>query len=322
MFTKEIYKTVLKGKIKLIDKRLTQIIQSPTIPKISHSLLTESIAQGRRFRPLLLLITNAGVGGNWKDVIDLACAIELLHKASLIHDDLIDKDILRRGQATFWKTHGDRQAIIMGDVLIGLSFNTASQWCKINNHQNTIDILDTLTKTLTETAIGELLDVQLESAPTSDFKIIENMTALKSASLIAASMRIGALSGNAPSDLTETLIKLGWQIGTIFQMINDMNNITGRDIQSKGTLGIDLIQKKENVVTATLHQAGIQFEELPTISEKQLTEILEPVSADIDYRIAESLKYVAELPDNFMKKLFGKLLKEAKEDWFWIDLND
>ncbi len=182
MFTKKIYQTVLKDKINLIDKRLTQITQSSIISQTCHHLLTETIAHGRRFRPSLLLVTNAGVGGNWKNVIELACAIELLHKASLIHDDLIDKDDLRRGKSTFWKIHGGRKAIVVGDVLIGLSFNTAIQWCKINNHTNTINIFDALTKTLTETAIGELLDVQLESVSTANSKIIENMTSLKSAS--------------------------------------------------------------------------------------------------------------------------------------------
>jgi geranylgeranyl pyrophosphate synthase len=319
MFTKQIYKTVLKSKIKTIDNRLLQLIQSPSIPRTLHPILTEATQHGRRFRPLLLIVTNTGVGGNWHNAIDLACAIELLHKASLIHDDLIDGDKLRRGQPTFWQTHGDKQAIIVGDVLIGLAFQIVSQWCRANN---TFQIYEAITDTLTETALGELLDLQFESSANVELKSIENMTRHKSGSLIAASMKIGALSGNAPSSLVETLTHLGWQIGVIFQMMNDMNNITGRDIYSKGSVGCDLAHKKKNLVKVTLEQSGISNQELPNLSKNQLNEVLKPVVTEIDNRISQASEYIAKLPDNTMKKLFSKLLQEAKEEWFWVDINE
>ncbi|KHD05124.1 hypothetical protein PN36_30280 [Candidatus Thiomargarita nelsonii] len=322
MFTKAIYQTILKAKIKVIEKRLLQLIQSPSIPQTLHPILTEATKHGRRFRPLLLLVTHTGIGGNWRDAIDLACAIELLHKASLIHDDFIDGDTLRRGIATFWKTQGDKQAIIIGDVLIGLAFKTVSQWCRANQPPNAIPIFEAFSNTLNETALGELLDLQFESSCSVDIKSIENMTLLKSGSLIAASMKIGALSGNAPLPLVETLTHLGWQTGVIFQMMNDMNDITGRDIHSKGGYGHDLVQKKKNIVTITLEEAGISFEELPNIPKTRLLEALKPVITEIDNRISQASEYVAKLPDNLMKKLFRKLLQEAKEEWFWIDLNE
>jgi len=315
MFTKYIYKTLLKAKIKAVDKRLLQLIQSPTIPQALHPILTEATQQGRRFRSRLLLVTNTGVGGDWRDAIDLACAIELLHKASLIHDDLIDGDTLRRGKPTFWKTQGEKQAIIVGDVLIGLAFQTVSQWCRANH----LHIFEAFTNTLNETALGELLDLQFELTTNVDAKSIENMTLLKSGSLVAASMKIGALSGGAPPHLVETLTDLGWQIGFIFQIINDLNNITGRDIHSKGSLACDLVQNKKNLVTVALEQAGISFEELPNLPENRLTEALKPVVAEIDNQISQAQANVAKLPNNAMKKLFSKLLQEAKEDWFWVE---
>ncbi|MEN8216349.1 MAG: polyprenyl synthetase family protein [Pseudomonadota bacterium] len=317
MFTKSIYKTILKAKIKAVDKRLLQLIQSPTIPQALHPILTEATQQGRRFRSLLLLVTNTGVGGDWRDAIDLACAIELLHKASLIHDDLIDGDSLRRGMPTFWKTQGEKQAIIVGDVLIGLAFKTVSQWCRTNNIQ--FHIFEAFSNTLNETALGELLDLQFELMTNVDAESIENMSLLKSGSLIAASMKIGALSGGAPPAMVETLTHLGWQMGFIFQMMNDLNNISGRDVYSKGSLGCDLVQNKKNIVTVALEQAGISFEDLPNLPENRLTDALKPVVAEIDNQIYQAEANVAKLPDNAMKKLFGKLLQEAKEEWFWVE---
>lgn len=319
MFTKYIYKTLLKQKIKLIDKRLLELIQSPSIPQTLHPILTEATKHGRRFRPLLLIVTNTGVGGNWHNVIDLACAIELLHKASLIHDDLIDGDKFRRGQPTFWQSYGDKQAIIVGDVFIGLAFKTVSLWCNANKN---FQVYDAISNTLTETALGELLDFQFESETNVDAKSIENMTLYKSGSLIAASMKIGALSANAPSSLVETLTNLGWQIGVIFQMMNDMNNITGLDVYSKASVGCDLVQHKKNLVTVTLEQAGISSEDLPNLSKNQLNELLKPVVTEIDNRICQASEYITKLPDSMMKKLFNKLLLEAKEEWFWVNVNE
>ncbi len=285
-------------------------------------MLVEATAQGRRFRPLLLLITNKGVGGQWRDAIDLACAIELLHKASLIHDDVIDNDNFRRGKPTFWRIYGKRQAIIVGDLLIGLLFTTVSRWCNQNESQHANNIFEIFTSTLNETAIGEIFDVYFESVPNLDCPEIEQMISLKSGSLISACMRIGAISGGASADIVETVTCFGRCIGIIFQMINDMNSITGRDRNSKGSYHNDAIQKKKTFSTFILQQAGISIEELSVIPKYHLMEVLKPVKSEIDRRIIQASHHVKNLPDGFMKKLFFKLLKEAHSDWFWINIDN
>jgi geranylgeranyl pyrophosphate synthase len=322
MFTKRIYKTVLKNKIKEIDKKLLQIVQSPSIPTKFHPMLIEATEHGRRFRPLLLLVTNNGVGGKWRGVIELACAIELLHKASLIHDDVIDGDSFRRGKPTFWQTYGKRQAIIVGDLMIGLSFKTVTQWCSRNNHRQVNPIFEIFTTALNETSIGEIFDIQFESLPDVDYADIEKMTYLKSGSLISASMRIGALTGGASANTVETLTRLGNQIGIIFQIINDKNSITGRDVPSKGTYCNDVIQKKKTFATNILRQAGISEKELNKITEPRFTEVLQLIKSEIDKRIKTAAECIENLPGGFMKELYSNLLKEAQEDWFWINVNE
>lgn len=322
MFTQKIYKTILKNKTREIDKKILQIVQSPSIPKKFHPMLMAATEQGRRFRPLLLIVTNKGVGGKWRSVIELACAIELLHKASLIHDDLIDGDSLRRGKPTFWQAYGKRQAIIVGDLMIGLSFETVTQWCSRNNLKQVNPIFKIFTTALNETSIGEIFDIQFESMPDVEYAEIENMTYLKSGSLISASMRIGALTGGASAETVETLTRLGNQIGIIFQIINDKNSITGQDAPSKGTYWNDVIQKKKTFATNILQQAGITKEDLKNLPESGLAEVLKLIRSEIDKRIATAAKYIENLPNGFMKKLFSNLLKEAQEDWFWINVNE
>ena len=115
---------------------------------------------------------------------------------------------------------------------------------------------------------------------------------------------------------------LGCCIGVIFQTINDMNSITGRDGPSKGLRNNDVIQRKKTPVTYILQQSGISSEQLCGMSKNDLLEILEPVISHIQMKIDEAYGYVSQLPGGFMKKLFIKLLKESQSDWFWIDQND
>jgi geranylgeranyl pyrophosphate synthase len=322
MFTKKIYQTVLNDKIKHVDKRLSEIVLSTSLSERFHPMLMDAVLQGRRFRPLLMIIVNKGVGGKWRQIIDPACAIELLHKASLIHDDIIDEDVLRRGKPSFWKIYGKKQAIVTGDFLIGLSLNTMYHWCSQNDSQKTRQIFEVYSSTLNETIIGEIYDIQFEADSDVAYDDIEQMIAIKSGSLIAASMQIGAISGGASQELVETLTRLGRCVGIIFQTINDMNSVTGRDGPSKGMNNNDVLQKKKTPVTYILQQSGISSEQFSEMSKNDILEILDPVLAGIDKKIEEAESYINQLPGGFMKKLFTKLLKEAQSDWFWIDQND
>lgn len=322
MFTKKIYQTVLHDKIKHIDKRLSEIVLTSSLAERFHPMLMNAVIQGRRFRPLLMIIVNKGVGGKWRQIIDPACSIELLHKASLIHDDIIDDDVLRRGKPTFWEIYGKKQAIVTGDFLIGLSLNTMYHWCNQNDTQKAQQMFDVYTTALNETIIGEIYDVQFETDSNVTYDDIEQMLAIKSGSLIAASMQIGAISGGASQGLVKILTKLGQCIGVIFQTINDMNSVTGRDGPSKGIQNNDVLQEKKTPVTYILQQSGITSEQFSKMCKNDILEILDPVLASIDKKIKEAENYISELPGGFMNKLFTKLLREAQSDWFWIDQDD
>ncbi len=321
MFTKEIYKTLLKRKASVINNRLKSIIFSPSTPETIHTALDEATIEGRRFRPLLMFLTSSGTGGNWKEIVDLACAIELLHKASLVHDDLVDKDVYRRGVPSIWKKYGERQAVIIGDLLVALSFETVSQWTLTTSHKNAVKIINIFSDALKDTASGELLDLQFEDVSEIDSNLIEKMTLFKSGALIAASMRIGAVASEAPDSICETVSELGWHIGLIFQLINDINNISGIDSRTKGDWGQDYDLKKKNIATYAFQNAGVCETDIRILSKKQKAKYLEPVHLKLDHYISTAFSYIEKLPNGMMKKTFFSLLKEAKSEWFWIDNN-
>ena len=122
-------------------------------------------------------------------------------------------------------------------------------------------------------------------------------------------------------DVVDTLTTLGWHVGIVFQMINDLNNITGRDVQSKGSFGHDFAQHKKTMATLALQHVGITFEQLADLPEDLLKEALQPVTTAIDQRIRQASDCIADLPNGLMKRVFRRLLKEAQSDWFWIDVN-
>lgn len=316
-----IYQNVLKNLIHAINNKLLQIIQIPSMPSVFQKMLVDATMHGRRFRPLLLLIVNKGVGGKWYDSISLGCAIELLHKASLVHDDLIDRDTCRRGIPTFWTAYDEKNAIVLGDILISLAFKTINEWASITNNQYASKIISTMTSALFDTAIGEWLDIYFESLLSVDKSRVETMTLLKSGRLISASMQIGALAGDAQPEIVANLSTLGEHIGIAFQMINDLNNITGRDYASKGSYGHDLTQRKKTVVTLVLQHAGITDKHISGINEQNLMNALKPVYNEIDHRLLQASACVSRLPNGFMKKIFLHLIKEAQSDWFWVDVN-
>lgn len=97
MFSQDIYQMLLGPGVNKINRHIEATIQSSVQNRELRPIVIESTCRGRRFRPLLMIIANADTGKRWPDIIQLACAMELLHKASLIHDDIVDHDSYRRG---------------------------------------------------------------------------------------------------------------------------------------------------------------------------------------------------------------------------------
>lgn len=318
--TKNYYKIKLFNKRRILNQQLSKVSEQFYIPPALHSYYKSAVSDGKRFRPLLLLMTHELFGGKWRDALPLACAIELLHKASLVHDDLVDGDGLRRGKEAFWKTCGEKQAVIIGDVLIGLSFELVNQWCA--DTQNPFinqQILSNFSKALTHTALGESLDIHFETVSNISTQSAIEMTLLKSGSLIAASMKLGAISANADDNSINKIAQLGEHLGVVFQIMNDVNSLTGIDRDSKGEYQNDFSNHKKNLVTVILKQQNILPEQINQLSKNELEQLLKPVMQEIERRKQESSKIIYDLPKGDITNLFMKLLDEITEKWYWTN---
>lgn len=236
---------------------------------------------GMRFRPLLTLTVCDVLGGNWKDALDIACAIELLHKASLVHDDIVDDDELRRGKPTLWKLYGKNQSVIAADLLIGMCFRVASS-TQFYSTEKSANILNCLSDCLIETSYGEIEDIRISNSKESFTQDLESVLYNKSGSLISHSMQIGSILAGLSKNKVKLVSNIGYELGYLFQMLNDLEDCGVDAIKSKGRAGLDMERKQINFVTLCVNNAGFTFEEYLKLGSNQKSKILKPIIHLID----------------------------------------
>jgi len=160
-------------------------------------------AGGKRLRPAVLILAAEAVGSDLKSVLPTAVAVELVHNFTLIHDDIMDKDDIRRGMPAVHKIWGEAGAILAGDTLYSRAFQIIS---KVENEPiRILKCIDILSKTCTEICEGQWLDIEFEKREgVTECEYIE-MVEKKTSVLYAAAAKIGALLGGASDEVAEAL---------------------------------------------------------------------------------------------------------------------
>ncbi len=317
MLLRTMYNGVLGKKCRLVEDMIGEKIKRHAARPEIRDVLCESTKGGRRFRPLLLLLTLEGVGGEWQDGLELACGIEFLHKASLVHDDLIDEDRRRRGIASFWVLHGPKIAIATGDALVGIAFKTLNDWTSSVQHPRSAEISAAFSDAMYDMSVGEFLDLAYAEQKSVGFDAIDEMATLKSGSLIAACCRIGALLNNASADRVEDLAAFGRHLGTAFQIINDMNNVNGVDRHAKGMEAQDIVLGKKTRATLALEREGILPSELSRVPRDKLQKILLPVRARVKDELRHASVHLQAMPNKLTRRVLTGILLAWRETWFW-----
>ena len=232
----------------LVDAALDQILPAETLPpQTVHAAIRWSIfAGGKRFRPLLVLAAGETFNAPPDLLLKTACAFEMIHTYSLIHDDLpsMDNDDLRRGRATCHIRFGEATAILAGDALQTLAFKTVAEDRSLSSEKRTqlIQEIATASGTPAGMVAGQALDLEAESREVSAHEL-EQIHRLKTGAVIIAAARCGAIIADAASDEIEAITNYGAQLGLLFQMTDDLLDVTataeaigktpGKDVRSK-----------------------------------------------------------------------------------------
>ena len=194
---------------------------------------------GKRVRPALTLLSNYAVGGDASrhNVIRMATVMEFLHTATLVHDDIIDNAEMRRNRLSINSRFGNPTAVLMGDWLYMSAFETSLA----ERSLQVLDILTAVTRKMTE---GELM--QLTTLGSSDVSEEEYFDILrrKTAYLFSACCEIGAILGKADPSAERALRHYGMNLGTAFQLVDDLLDFTGTDEALGKAAGVDLLEGK------------------------------------------------------------------------------
>ncbi|MEG0252107.1 MAG: polyprenyl synthetase family protein [Christensenellaceae bacterium] len=236
--------------IELINNRLKELMEIENVnPTIRDAMNYSLMAGGKRIRPVLNIMANSLLNGDAKETLDIACAIEMIHTYSLIHDDLpaMDDDDLRRGKPTSHVMFGEAFAILAGDGLLNYAYevmlkNALKYPSNLNNH--TKAILEVATGAGVYGMItGQCGDIENEGQILTEQEIIY-VHKHKTGDMIKSALVSGLLLCSPSQEYINALSVYGYNIGLTFQIVDDVLDITG-DAQKMGkTLGKDKTSKK------------------------------------------------------------------------------
>ncbi len=234
---------------KLVDQCLERLLPpEDEIPPTIHKAMRYSVfAGGKRVRPILVLASGESLGGKREVLLQLGACIEMMHTYSLIHDDLpaLDNDDLRRGLPTCHKVFGDAMAILAGDALMTRSYQILADLPEIPDavRIGIIRELAVATGTVGGMIGGQVVDLESEGKPITR-GLLEYIHDSKTGALLRACVRCGALAAGAGEKESEALAQFGRKIGRVFQIVDDILDVTSSSEVLGKTAGKDAKVKK------------------------------------------------------------------------------
>jgi geranylgeranyl diphosphate synthase, type II len=239
----------IKESRKIVDQYLERLLPLDTQePSTIHKAMRYSVfAGGKRVRPILVLASGESLAGDRDMLFHLGAAIEMMHTYSLIHDDLpaLDNDDLRRGVPTCHKVFGDAMAILAGDALMTRCYQILAELAGITDRVRVsiIGELAAATGTIRGMIGGQVVDLESEGKPISP-QNLEYIHASKTGALLTACVRCGALAAGAGTEEVRNLTEFGGKIGLVFQIVDDILDVTSSSEVLGKTAGKDEKVKK------------------------------------------------------------------------------
>ncbi len=249
------YERFFKKQLRAIEKELRRIMKTRQArPRSIHRVMQYAVfTGGKRFRPVLTLAVCEACGGKMRDVLPAACAIEMIHTYSLIHDDLpaLDNDDLRRGQPTCHKKFGDAAAILAGDGLLTLAFEVLSE---VKPAERAAELVRRVS---TASGTHGMIGGQVEDIETSrkrlDLSTHDFICHNKTGALIRASAAAGAIAAGAKGGKSAAVARYGAAIGLAFQVVDDLLD---RDGYCRFLTRQETVKKAMRLIATARREAG------------------------------------------------------------------
>lgn len=300
------------GQLKQVRGRMVELLATRFVG-INQQIESIGAGEGKLFRPAVLLLSAQLTGTLRDEHIELAMMVELIHTATLLHDDVIDQAKTRRSRQTVNSLWGNKAAILLGDFLLSRAFLAGARI-------NLPDAGRILCSTAEKICQGELLQNMRQGDWTLNEEDYLEIIEAKTASLFAASCRLGALASGASDAVQQAVETYGRQVGMIFQITDDILDIAGDDQKVGKTLGTDFMQQKLTLpVIHYLHSRKTQnpeelIQRLTGFNAQQLKAALTE-SGSLDYARAfahscadKANQAISSLPDGLAKKTMQDII--------------
>ncbi len=301
-----------KEKISLFEKRLAEELKSSVefIEAIAEDLVS---AGGKRLRPKLAFLAADLVGANNEVAVNVAVAVELLHSASLLHDDLIDDADTRRGREAAFRRYGNIVSVMSGDFMLAKVLGILAQ---TNNAKFTL----LMSKTASQICEGEVLQFQAASLESYSFDIYYQIIEGKTAALFVAAIKGVGILANLEAEQQKALEDYAWAYGRAFQMRDDYLDLLGNAEVLGKPVGGDLKEGKATYAVLKLFERNI-YEAKEIVKRhaskdndiNRMIELIREYKADdsaraqIDYEVKKAIKAVSIFPDSVAKSELIKL---------------
>jgi len=238
----------IKGMLSQKKPKMLYDMMSYHLGWLDHKLKPAEQYKGKRFRPLLCLLTYNSLSHMFEKAVPVAAAIELIHNFSLIHDDIEDRDEMRRHRPTVWKVFGIPHAINAGDGMHVLSNLAALRLAEKNvAPEKVVEILKILNETVMKLCEGQYLDMSFESANDVQVSSYIEMIEKKTAALIEASCHTAAILGTEDEKTIAHFCSFGKNIGIAFQIADDILGVWGKEEKTGKPETSDIEKKKKSL---------------------------------------------------------------------------
>lgn len=242
----------LKEYGEVVSKRIYEFLSAKNAPKQLIDAMIYSVgAGGKRLRPALMMQFAKALGCEPESVLDFACAIEMIHTYSLIHDDLpcMDNDDIRRGKPSCHIAYGEDTALLAGDALLTMAFSLACE-CKNIDSANVLSAIKLLANYagLHGMVGGQVIDLDIEGKDVP-IQTVKKMYALKTGALIKAACEIGCVLAGADSDKMNAATLFSEKIGLAFQVADDILDLIGDSAVLGKPVGSDDKNNKSTYVS-------------------------------------------------------------------------
>ena len=224
-----------------IDRELSKIDLSGISSELVQPMRFSLNAKAKRLRPILVLLVGENLGASRKNLMPTALAIEIMHTFTLVHDDIMDNDTIRRGQQTVHVKWNVNTAILTGDALMALAFRTLMQ-----TKSERLDQIGThFSQAMLEICDGQAFDLAYEKYDEIDLTDYLNMIARKTGRLLGLACQLAAIIADSSPKVVNNLYLFGLELGQAFQIQDDLLELTADQAEMGKSLGSDLTAGKK-----------------------------------------------------------------------------